>query len=106
MARSADAATVVLDSLQVLHGISEHGDVPSDDAVIAALESVGVHGFTVDHAGYLAMAGILLRLMLRHSEIPADVLFAAVRDDLRVLSDDIDDQAFNDIITGLTEDLA
>lgn len=77
MARSAEAAAVVLNSLEVLYGLSEDGDVPGDEVVIAALESVGVHGFTEDHAGYLAMTGIILRLLLRHAEMPAETLFNA-----------------------------
>lgn len=98
MARSAEAATVVLDSLELLHGLSANGDIPGDNAVIAALESGGVNGFTEDHAGYLAMTGIMLRLMLRHSKVPAETLFNAVRKDLRIISDDIDEQAFDDIV--------
>ncbi len=98
IARSADAATLVLDSLEVLHGLSADGDVPDDAAVIAALESVGVHGFTEDHAGYLAMTGIMLRLMLRHSDVSAETLFNAAREDLRIIGDDIDEQAFDDIV--------
>ena len=73
---------------------------PDDAVVFVALESVGVHGFTEDHAGYLAMRGILLRLLLRHSDIPAASLFDAARKDLLILSDDIDEQAFNDICAG------
>ncbi len=51
MARSADAATVVLDSLEVLYGLSADGDVRGDAEVMAALESVGVSGFNQNHAG-------------------------------------------------------
>ena len=53
MARSTDAAAVVLDSLQVLYELGGRPDV-DDERVLAALMAVGVNGFSQDHSGYLA----------------------------------------------------
>ena len=102
MARSADAATAVLDSLQVLYDLGDQVDVTDVD-VVAALESIGVTGVPEDYAPFLSVTGTLLRLMLRHSDVAAETLFAAARDDLRILARDIEDQAFDALVQHLSE---
>ena len=100
MARSTDAATVVLDSLQVLFDLGDRQHV-SDQQVLDALRAVGVTGFFEDQAGYLATLGIVLRLMLRHSDTDPYTMFDATRTDLGILGRDIDDQAFDVIVRDL-----
>lgn len=100
MARSAEAATVVLDSIEVLVDLGAQMNV-TDQEILAALEEVGVGGFSEDHAGYLATVGIVLRLMLRHCTHDPATLFESTRADLRTLGSDIDDQAFASIVRNL-----
>lgn len=93
----------VLDSLKVLFDLGNQPQV-RDHEVIRALEAVGVVGFSEDNAGYLAMSGIVLRLLLRHAHADPDLLFQATRSDLEVLGRDIDDHTFESIARNLRSD--
>lgn len=100
MARSTEAASVVLNGIQALFQLGSQTEV-SDEDVIRALETVGISGFSEDQAWFLATTGIVLRLMLRHSDVDPYAMFDATRTDLGILGRDIDDQAFDGIARDL-----
>jgi hypothetical protein len=96
MARSANAAATVLESLRVLHGLGADPDLADGDVIIA-LAKVGIAGLASDEEPYLSMVGTMLRLLLRHAGVEPDVMFHATFEDLAELGRDIDDEKFREI---------
>lgn len=103
MARSAGAATTVLESLRLLYDRGGNVDLTATE-LIAGFEQVGVTGFTEEQAPYFLLAGTVLRLLLGHAAIDADVMFDLTLDDLAELGRDIDEQKFEDIAARFDEE--
>jgi hypothetical protein len=93
MARSADAAPTVLESLLVLYDLGGDANAGGDE-LLALFDKIGVDGFTADQASYFLMAGTVLRLLLRHAEADVSGMFGATQRDLAVLGQDIDEVKF------------
>ena len=93
----------MLESLRLLYDRGGNVELTAAD-LITAFERVGVTGFTEEQAPYFLLAGTVLRLLLSHAEIDADVMFDLTRDDLAELGRDIDEHKFEDIAARFNED--
>jgi hypothetical protein len=96
VARSADAATTVLNSLRLLHDLGGDLSVESGE-LIEAFERIGVTGFSLGQEPYFLMAATTLRLLLRHASTDPDAMFDATAADLAELGRDIDETKFREI---------
>jgi lipase chaperone LimK len=100
MARSAGAATTLLECLHYLYDMGADLDVEPGQ-ILDQLESIGVRGFTAEQEPFFAMLGTVVRLLLRHADAEPGVMFAAAAHDLDELGRDLDQAAFDEIIEGL-----
>jgi hypothetical protein len=102
VARSADAAATVLNSLRLLHDVG--GDMSLEPGeLIEAFEQIGIAGFTLGQEPYFLMAATMLRLLLRHASIGPDEMFDATVADLAELGRDIDEAKFREIAERLSD---
>jgi hypothetical protein len=103
MARSADGAATVLESLRFMYDVGADLTL-GPGAILEGFESIGVRGFGDGQEPYLEMAATVLRLLLRHASADIDAMFDRTARDLAELGRDVDREKFEPIVEERRED--